>query len=142
MKEARHTVEFDVPPDRVYALITDFESYPGFVPNQSGATVLEHEGDRWRVRFELAVAKTLTYVLDLEGVPGQSLRWTLVEGDMMRTNEGGWTLEALDDGRTRATYSMDVALKGFVPRSVSRALIERTLPANMEAFKLEAARRG
>ena len=142
MTLVQHTVDFDVPPDRVYALITNFESYPGFVPNQSGATVLSQEQDQWRVRFELKVARTLSYVLDLKGVPNKSLRWTLVEGDMMRTNEGGWRLEALEGGRTRATYEFEVALKGFVPRSVSRLLMERTLPANMQAFKAEAERRG
>ncbi len=139
---AGHSVEVDVSPDRFYELVTDFETYPNFVPNQSGARILSHEGDRWRVEFELSVAKKLTYVLDLEGVPGRSLGWTLVSGDMMKENEGGWTIEALPDGRTRATYRLDVALKGFVPRSIAQALIERTLPANMEAFRLEAERRG
>jgi ribosome-associated toxin RatA of RatAB toxin-antitoxin module len=142
MNVARHTVDISVPPERVYALITDFERYPGFVPNQSNATVLSSGDDRWRVRFELTVARKLNYVLDLTGVPNESLTWTLVEGDMMRTNEGGWKLEALEDGGTRASYWIEVALKGFVPRSVSRLMVERTLPANMQAFKLEAERRG
>ncbi len=142
MKAARSAVTVNVPPDRLYALITDFGSYPGFVPNQSGTRVLSHEGDRWRVEFELSIVKTLRYTLDLVGDPGRSLRWTLVSGDMMKSNEGGWLLEPQGDGRTRATYELEVELKGFVPRSVSRSLIERTLPANLEAFKNEAERRG
>ena len=142
MNVARHTVEIDAPPHRVYALITDFEAYPDFVPNQSATTVLSHAGQTWQVRFELSVARKLEYVLDLEGTPDERLEWRLVQGDMMKANEGRWILEALPDGRTRATYELEVALKGFVPRSVSRLLIERTLPANMQAFKAEAERRG
>ncbi|MCB9521810.1 MAG: SRPBCC family protein [Myxococcales bacterium] len=143
MNVARHTVEIDAPPDRVYALITDFPAYPGFVPNQSATTVLSHDGDaQWRVRFELSVARKLNYVLDLQGTPGERLEWRLVEGDMMKANEGRWILQPLPGGRTQATYELEVALKGFVPRSVSRLLIERTLPANMQAFKEEAERRG
>ncbi|MCB9536385.1 MAG: SRPBCC family protein [Myxococcales bacterium] len=142
MNAARSAVTVDVPPERLYALITDFDTYPTFVPNQSAVRVLSHEGDRWRVEFELSIVKTLRYTLDLVGEPGRSLSWTLVSGDMMRAMTGGWTLEALPDGRTRATYALDVELKGFVPRSVSRSLVERTLPANLEAFKNEAERRG
>ncbi len=141
---SRHsvTVEVDVPPERMYALVTDFESYPSFVPNQSAVRVVQREGDDWNVEFELKVAKRLTYELALRGVPGESLRWSLVAGDMMDKTEGGWRFEALPEGRTQAHYEIDVELAGFVPRSVTRALIERTLPANVHAFKLEAERRG
>ncbi len=141
-QHAGHSVEVNVSPARFYELVTDFETYPSFVPNQSAVRVLEREGDRWRAEFELSVAKKLTYVLDLVGVPGESLTWELVSGDMMQTNIGGWELEALPDGRTRATYYIDVALKGFVPRSITRSMIERTMPMNLEAFRLEAERRG
>lgn len=143
MPAVSHSVEVDVSPERFYALIVDFPSYPTFAPNQSAARIVDHDGERWRIEFELQVAKVLRYTLDLTGVPGESLRWSLVEGDMMTTNEGGWTLAPLDGGRrTHVTYEMDVELKGFVPRSVSRLLVERTLPANVQAFKLEAERRG
>lgn len=141
-QHAGHSVEVNVSPARFYELVTDFESYPSFVPNQSAVRIIEGEDDHWRAEFELLVARRLHYVLDLTGVPGESLTWTLVCGDMMQTNNGGWVLEALPDGRTRATYRIDVALKGFVPRSITRTLIERTLPANLEAFRLEAERRG
>ncbi len=142
MAEARQSIDIDVRPDQLYDLITDFESYPAFVPNQSAARIVQREGDRWRVEFELSVARKLRYTLDLEGVPGRSVRWTLVQGDMMKAMTGGWRLEALPDGRTRAEYALDVELSGFVPRSVSNKLIQFTLPANLEAFKREAERRG
>ena len=141
---SRHsvTVDVDVPPDRMYALVTDFESYPSFVPNQSAVRVLARTDERWRVEFELKVAKRLVYELELTGEVGEGLRWSLVAGDMMDKTEGGWRFEPLDGGRTRAHYEIAVELAGFVPRSVTRALIERTLPANVHAFKLEAERRG
>ncbi len=140
---ARASVDVDVPPERLYALIVDFESYPTFVPNQSAARVLERPApDRYVVAFELQVARTLHYTLELEGEPSRALRWRLVEGDMMRRMEGGWTLEPLPEGGTRATYEIVMDLEGFVPRTVYQALVDRTLPANVRAFKLEAERRG
>jgi ribosome-associated toxin RatA of RatAB toxin-antitoxin module len=141
MPEARKSIDIDARPDQVYELIVDFASYPNFVPNQSAARVLQRDGDRWRVEFELSVARKLRYVLDLTGEPSRGVRWSLVSGDMMKAMSGGWELEELPGGRTRATYSLDVELSAFVPRSISKLLIERTLPANLEAFKREAERR-
>lgn len=144
MKSAEHTIEVDVTPDQFYALIIDFERYPDFVPRQTAARVLTAEPERahWRVAFELQVAKKLRYTLDLQGDPGRSLQWTLVEGEWMTYNVGGWTLEALDGGkRTRAYYRLDVTLGGFVPRTVTNTLVERTLPETLEAFRKEAERR-
>jgi coenzyme Q-binding protein COQ10 len=141
MAAASHSVIINAPVSAVYQVITDFQSYPDFVPNQSGARVLSQDDQRWRVEFELSVAKKLRYTLDLTGVLDKSLTWTLVQGEMMKENVGGWSLEALPDGRTQATYTLDVALVGFVPRSISNGLIARTLPDNMEAFKREVERR-
>ncbi len=142
MKSAVRSIEIDVPIDRVYALLVDFPRYPGFVPAQTRADVVDAADGRWRVRFQLSVARKLDYTLDLVGEAPTSLSWTLVEGDMMEQNDGGWTLEPLEGGqRTRATYRLEVQLKGFVPRSVTQGLIERTLPLTLEAFKKEAERR-
>ena len=141
MKTVTQTVDINVTPERFYTLLTDFESYPDFVPNQSSVTVMSTSDHRWRVEFELSVVRKLSYTLDLVGVPGESLKWYLVEGDMMKTNTGGWTLETLASGQTRAHYDIDVTCAGFVPRSVARKLIERTLPSNLAAFKGEAERR-
>lgn len=141
MKGASHSIEINASPEEVYEVLVDFEAYPGFVPNQTGARVLSREGDVWRVRFELSVVKKLAYTLELRGTPSLSLRWTLIEGDMMKANEGGWLLLALPDGRTRATYDIAVELKGFIPSSVTNSLVSTTLPANLKAFKDEAERR-
>lgn len=144
MKSAVQSIEVGVSPDRFYALITDFERYPDFVPHQTDARVIVAEPDRdhWRVAFELTIVKKLRYTLDLKGESGRSLEWTLVEGEWMKATLGGWTLEALDDGkRTLATYRVDIDVDGFVPRTVTNTLAERTLPSTLEAFKKEAERR-
>ena len=65
MKSAVRSIDIDVPIDRVYALLVDFHSYPGFVPNQTRARILEAADGRWRVDFQLSVARKLDYVLDL-----------------------------------------------------------------------------
>lgn len=144
MDPVTQSIDIAVPPARVYALIVDFARYPGFVPNQTAVEVIEADpaAHRWQARFELSVARRLRYTLDLRGEPERGLTWDLVEGDGMKQNTGGWTLEPLDGGkRTRATYRLAIELDLFVPRTVTKALIERTLPATLEAFRDEAERR-
>lgn len=141
MKGAQHSIEISATPEQVWDVLVDFASYPSFVPNQTAARVISKSETTWRVEFELLIAKKLRYTLDLQGERGRSLRWHLVDGDMMKTNEGGWALTALPDGTTRATYEISVELKGFVPASVTNLLVAQTLPANLQAFKDEAERR-
>ncbi len=141
MQAAQHSVDIAATPDQVWDVIVDFESYPAFVPNQTAVRILSRAEGRWRAEFELQVAKRLRYTLELVGERGKSLRWHLVEGDMMKTNEGGWLLTALPDGTTRAAYDISVELKGFIPTSITKMLVQQTLPANLKAFKDEAERR-
>ena len=141
MQTVEQSVEVNVSPERMYQLLIDFESYPDFVPNQSAVRILSSASHRWRIEFELSVVRKLRYTLDLTGEPGKSLRWELVKGDMMKANRGGWTLTPGPDGATIAHYDIDVRFAGFVPRSVSQRLVERTLPSNLNAFKREAERR-
>lgn len=137
----------DVPcsPQAFYSVISDYESYPEFVPNQIGARVLTRTRDAHRdsftVAMELSLVKQVRYELAAEGIPGHSLRWSLVRGDFMRDNTGGWLLEELDDGYTRATLYMAVVLKGWLPKTLVNALITKTCPATVRAFKAEAERR-
>jgi len=141
METSRSSIEVDVPPTEFYRVLIDFECYPDFVPNQSKAKVLDTSDDRWRVAFELQVIRRLAYSLDLIGTPGKGLSWTLVKGDMMKKNIGGWLLEETQGGGTLATYEIAVELKGFVPSSITRRLVATTRPANLKAFKAEAERR-
>ena len=78
------------------------------------------------------------YTLRLTESAPNRVSWTLVDGQMMKSNEGSWVLEAVSPSATRATYTIEVALKGLVPKSVSTGLIDSTLPKTMEAFKARA----
>ena len=57
----------------------------------------------------------------------------------MRSNVGGWALRDLGDGRTEATYDVDVVPKGlWVPKSIVNMLTNKSLPSTLEAFKKRA----
>lgn len=138
MPAASRSIEIDVPPASLMAVIVDFGRYPEFVPDMARSTVLRHDGAVWSVAFTLRLIRNLEYTLLLEQVDPLHLRWSMVEG-VFKANNGGWELEPLDEGRrTRATYSIDLDLGMFVPGSVMKTIVEINLPAMLEAFKRRA----
>lgn len=141
MPAAESSVEVNVPPAALMAVITDFARYPEFLPEMVEATVLSHTDRVWTVRFAVRVIRKLEYTLKLVQDTDLSLSWTLVDG-VFRSNNGGWTLEALAGGtRTRAAYRIDLDVGMFVPGSVLKTLVGQSLPATLEAFRKRAESR-
>lgn len=141
MPAAERTVEIDVSPDQLMATIVDFEAYPSFLPETREARILHSAAGVWEVRFAVQIIRRLEYTLRLTQPDPLSLDWTLVEG-VFTTNEGGWRLSPLDEGRrTRARYRIDARVGMFVPGNIVRSLLETSLPRTLERFKAEAERR-
>ena len=51
MPSATREIEINVPPDVLMSVITDFESYPEFIPEMVSARVVRQHGDTWEVAF-------------------------------------------------------------------------------------------
>ena len=132
MPAASHSIEVDLPPRAFYDLVTSFEQYPDFVGDIREARVLAHKGKTWDVWFKARVITDIEYTLRLTGKPGESLTWTLLESPIMSANTGGWALAELPGGRTRATYSVELALTRAVPGTVTRMLVQARLPSMLQ----------
>ena len=140
MAGASKSVEINVPLEKVYSVITDYEKYPEFLDEQTGAKLLSRKGNVAEVEFKLKVVKEITYKLRLTeqppgGTAGVGLSWVMISGEMMKSNDGGWKLEAVGPDKTKATYSADIGLGMLVPKSIANMLIEQTLPKTLDAFK-------
>lgn len=141
MPAATRTISIAAPPTDFMALLTDFASYPSFLPDMREAKVLRSKPGEWEVRFTLQVIRRLTYTLRLTQPDPLSLRWSLVEG-LFRANEGGWRLSATGDGQsTEAHYEIDIQLGMFVPGNIVRSLVDKGLPETLDRFRQEALRR-
>jgi ribosome-associated toxin RatA of RatAB toxin-antitoxin module len=131
---ACQTVEVNVPPERFWAVVTDFQNYPDFLPHVRGTRVERRDGSGWQVEFELNFIRPIRYTLLLEGTAPHTLTWSLVSG-LFRSNQGSWQLEPLSDGmRTLATYTIDLQIGVFLPGSLINTLV-RQLPEMLQAFK-------
>jgi coenzyme Q-binding protein COQ10 len=141
MAKAERTEIFDVPAEKFYQAITDYKSYPKFVDGMKSVEVVTDSGDSATVKFNLNLIKEITYTLKLTGKKNETVSWSLVSGDMMKVNNGGWKLKDLGNGKTEVTYSLEVELKGFFPGlgMVEKTMVSTNLPMNMKAFAKRAA---
>ena len=139
MPAAERTIIINTPVSVLYNVITDYEKYPEFLQEVSNVEIVSRTGNIVRAKYTVKLIKTISYVIDLTENENASVKWNLVESSIMKSNVGGWTLKDLGDGRTEATYGLDVVVKGlFVPGSIRTKLTEGTLPSTLEAFKRRA----
>ncbi len=142
MPSARQNIVMDAAPGEVMAVLTDFASYPSFLPEIRQVELLSTRGDVWEVRFHAHVIRPFQYTLRLERDGDRRLSWTMLDG-LFTSNDGAWDLELVPatDGapaRTRATYSIDLVLGVFVPQALVNSLVGQSLPATLERFAARA----
>jgi len=138
---AQRTIEIDAPPEVVMRVITDFGAYASFLSETESTEIMHATKKEWEVKFTIKVIRRLEYTLRLVLEGPLRLRWSLIEG-VFQNNDGGWTLQSLDDGaRTLAQYEIDLQVGMFVPGNIVHSLVQRTLPDTLQRFKAEAERR-
>ena len=140
MARAERTEIFDVPADKFYQAIVDYKNYPQFVDGMKSVEVKSESAEGATVTFNLSLIKEISYTIKLANKPHSEVSWSLVSGDMMKINNGKWTLKDLG-GKTEVTYSLEVELKGFMPGlgMIEKTLVNTNLPLNMKAFAKRAA---
>ena len=130
MPDLSRTILIDVPVERFYALIVDFDRYPEFLNDVDKTAIVHSTDNQWDVKFTVQVIRRVEYILRLTGVENQSLKWELASGQLFKTNTGAWVLEE-EDGKTRATYTI-------VPKAIINRLVEFTFPTMLKQWKERA----
>lgn len=138
MAGATRSIVIDAPMDRVFAVIADYERYPEFLPEVKKIRTSNRKGNEVDVHYVADVVKTIQYTVRLKEEAPDKVSWSFIEGDFMKDNKGGWKLEDVGGGKTRATYTIEVTLGPLVPKSVVNALVDTQLPKLLEAFKKRA----
>jgi ribosome-associated toxin RatA of RatAB toxin-antitoxin module len=141
MAKAERTEVFDVPVDKFYQAIIDYNSYPDFVDGMKSIEVSEQSDAGAIVKFNISIVKEISYTIKLTHKPNEEVSWTLVSGDIMKVNNGKWTLKDLGNNKTEVTYNLEVELKGFLPGlgMIEKTLVNTNLPMTMKAFAKRAA---
>jgi coenzyme Q-binding protein COQ10 len=134
----------DVPLERFWEVVADYEAYSGFVPSVKRTRVVRADKGVKDVEYEVDLGvKTIKYTLrHLEHAPTK-MTWSLVKGDMMKVSNGAWELTN-HAGKTLARYTVEVQVQKppLVPQSimdrVSDELTKVQLPRTLDAFKARA----
>ena len=144
MPGATRTIIINATPSTLYNVIVDYPAYASFLAEVESATVTSRENSTTTATFTVDLkVKRISYTLQLEETLNQSVTWSLVTGDFMTVNNGSWYLNDLGDGRTEATYSVEVVpqvprLLSRLKNTISQKLTEQSLPRTLEAFKQRA----
>lgn len=138
MAQASTQETWNVSAEKAYAVITDYNSYPEFVDGVSSVEVLEQNESGARVKFSLNLIKKFSYILKLTHEPNSKVSWTFESGDIFKQNDGSWVFTDNGDGTTKVDYSLEVDVKGFVPKSIVNGLTSKNLPAMMKSYEKRA----
>jgi carbon monoxide dehydrogenase subunit G len=120
------TAEINAPIDEVWKLVEDVEKAPDWQGGLKGIEAIERDGDGRAVLVESssdAKVRTIKSTVRFRYDGPTRLSWTQEKGEM-KSVEGSWDLEDLGDGRTRATYSLDVDLGRMLSLVIRGPLVD------------------
>ncbi|MCL8027033.1 SRPBCC family protein [Nocardioides bruguierae] len=132
-EQTTSSIVVQAPPSEVMAVIADFDSYPDWAKGMTKVEVLSTgpDGRAEQVFFAVDVSPIKDeYTLGYTWHGDSEVRWTLVEGGMLKTLDGAYELRDLG-GSTEVTYSLalDVSLPliGMLKRKGEKILIDSAL---------------
>ena len=140
------TAEINAPLDEVWALVEDVAQAPDWQGGMKGMDVLERDDEGRAQLCEAesdAKVRTIKSIVRFEYEPPTALRWTQIKGDL-KSVDGRWDLEELDDGRTRATYWIEADLGRVLGMVIRGPLVDllRDMLAGARAGELKRAIEG
>src|SRR5260370_40200724 len=117
MAQASRSVTVNVPPDKFFDIIVDYEKYPEFLPEVKKGKIDGGQGSIKEVTYTVDIkAKVINYTLKHTAEKPNKLTWTMIKGEMMKGNDGTWELKpGAQPGWTDATYAIDLTLSSLVP---------------------------
>jgi ribosome-associated toxin RatA of RatAB toxin-antitoxin module len=132
-EQSTQSITVDAPAAEVMAVIADFPAYPQWVSAAKVVEVLEtgEDGRARQVHFVIdAGAIRDDYVLDYTWDDDRKVSWTLVRGQMMKRQEGSYTL--VESGAsTEVTYAITIDLSvpmlGMIKRKAEKVILDTAL---------------
>jgi uncharacterized membrane protein len=104
------TVEIDAPIERCFAIAADIDNAPDWQGSLKDVEVLERDGEGRAELVETASdakVKTVKARLRFSYEEPTRITWVQEKGETKSLN-GWWDFEDLGEGRTRASYGLDV----------------------------------
>ena len=131
--ESTQSISIAAPSSQVLDVIADFPAYPQWVAAARTVEVLESgpDGRARRVHFVIDQAAIRDdYVLEYTWDDDSRVSWTLVRGQMQKSQEGAYVLRDAG-GATEVTYSITIDLAipmlGLIKRRAEKVILDTAL---------------
>ena len=136
--EGSHTLEIDAPIEVCFDIAADVERAPEWQGAMKSAKALESDDEGRPTLVDTQIDSGVTknkLLLRFAYDEPNGMTWTRESGDL-KSLDGRWVFEDLGDGRTRATYSLEIGL----PRAL--AMLRKGIkgPAEQKVRELLAHR--
>jgi ribosome-associated toxin RatA of RatAB toxin-antitoxin module len=136
--EGSHSLEISAPVQVCFDIAADVERAPEWQGAMKSAKALEYDDEGRPTLVDTQIDSGVTrnrLLLRFAYDEPHGMTWTRESGDL-KSLEGSWRFEDLGDGRTRATYSLEIGL----PRAL--ALLRKGIkgPAEQKVRELLAHR--
>ena len=138
MVQVSESINISVSKDNFIKVLLDFESYPDFHKNIKNIEVIYNKGNKYRVKNHIKIIQNIKFTLEFELVNSNILKWNLLEGNIMKKNQGYWELTEKNNKQITAKYISEIDLKTPVPNVVLKKIIEKDLPNMLNRFKNQA----
>ncbi|MBL0418776.1 type II toxin-antitoxin system RatA family toxin [Ramlibacter sp. AW1] len=137
MKTVHKSVLIWYSAEEMFALVTDVESYPQFLPWCDEAIVLSRDKDGMRARIGIAFSGIHQhFTTHNEHVPGREIHMRLVEGPFSRL-QGHWTFTPVGDESQRACkveLKLDYAFRSAALAALVGPVFDRIAGSLVDAF--------
>lgn len=110
--EGTRSIEISATPERCFAIAADLDHVPEWHGAMTEVEVLERDGDGRATLVESQMDATVTRVrmrLRFSYDEPNGVRWTRESGDL-RSLDGWWSFQERGDGRTLATYTLEIGV--------------------------------
>jgi coenzyme Q-binding protein COQ10 len=139
MAGATRSIVINAPVEKVFDIIVQYDKYPEFLSEVKAIRTAGRQGNEVQVHYTVELPiKTIKYTIRAKEERPTKMSWSFVDGEFMKDNKGSWVLEPAGEGKTKATYTVEIALGALVPKSIVNVLVDTSLPKMLESFKRRA----
>ena len=138
MPGASRSIVISASADRVFDVISAYQTYPEFMSEVKEIKISNHKDNQVDVHYKVDLVKSIKYSLRMTEERPAKLSWSFIEGEFMKDNKGSWALEPAGERQTKVTYTVELALGPLVPKTLVNAMVETSLPKMLDAVKKRA----
>jgi ribosome-associated toxin RatA of RatAB toxin-antitoxin module len=125
-------------PAQMYALVSDIENYPNYLPWCASSTVLSQDGNRVVGRVDIAYLKVKAhFTTENINTPNQRIDLNLVDGPFKHL-KGHWIFTPLGASGCKVEFRLDYKFSNIIIEKIIGAVFEFVIKNIVDAFVKKA----